>query len=323
MHKVLRRSVLGRSGCAATVGLNLTAILLAQSIGDNSRQAPTVDKPAFEVTSIKPAAFPAKANFSFNGLDRALPGGRFSGAFSLQYLITFAFKFRLAGQASEIAFAQCPAWVKKDFYTIDAQAGRNTTKDQIRLMVQTLLEERFKLTAHFEDRDIAVLAMALDKPDKPGPQLRRHSSGMPCPDDTPAQSLPPAPMARPPTSYGLFPSYCGDPAARGSGGHLTMGARDNSMDDLAAAIQQYGAWGDDIRKAVVNRTGLKGTFDYTVEWSGRGPAPPPPGGTPKYPESEGPGFVRAIREQLGIRLLPSRATVHIPVITHVERPSAN
>ena len=54
------------------------------------------------------------------------------------------------------------------------RAERNATKDQMRLMVQSLLAERFKLAVHFEKQQMPVLAMTLMKPGKTGPKLIAH-----------------------------------------------------------------------------------------------------------------------------------------------------
>lgn len=64
--------------------------------------------------------------------------------------------------------ANLPAWVKSDRFAIEAVAPQHATKDQYRLMMQSLLADRFGLKLHFEQRDVPVLAMVLVKPGKPG-----------------------------------------------------------------------------------------------------------------------------------------------------------
>ena len=68
--------------------------------------------------------------------------------------------------------ARLPEWVTTDRYAIEARAEGNPTKDQMRLMVQSLLAERFLFAAHFESRVFSALALALVKPGKAGPRLR-------------------------------------------------------------------------------------------------------------------------------------------------------
>src|ERR1035441_7466177 len=56
----------------------------------------------------------------------------------------------------------------------------NPSKDQMRLMMQSLLAERFKLAVHFETHDVPVMALVLVEPGKLGFRLRPHSQGPPC-----------------------------------------------------------------------------------------------------------------------------------------------
>lgn len=55
----------------------------------------------------------------------------------------------------------------------------HATRDQYRLMMQTLLAERFGLQLHFEEIELPVLAMVLAKPGKPGPKLIPHDRDNP------------------------------------------------------------------------------------------------------------------------------------------------
>ncbi len=67
-----------------------------------------------------------------------------------------------------------------DNYAIDAKAEGNPTKDQMRLMMQSLLADRFKLRVHFESRQVPVLGLVLVKPGQLGPNLLPHSEGPGC-----------------------------------------------------------------------------------------------------------------------------------------------
>lgn len=57
--------------------------------------------------------------------------------------------------------AQLPKWVRDGDYVIDAKAEGNPTKDQMRVMMQSLLADRFKLKVHFETKEVPVLALTL------------------------------------------------------------------------------------------------------------------------------------------------------------------
>ena len=67
-------------------------------------------------------------------------------------------------------------------------------------------------------------------------------------------------------------------------------------------------------KVVVDRTGLTGNYDVKLEWA-------PDDGS--APNSDVPGFFRAIQEQLGLKLVPAKEPLKVLVLDHVEQPSAN
>ena len=94
--------------------------------------------------------------------------------------ITFAYKLWPTQQQGEALLAQLPKWAREESIVIEAKADGNPTKDQMRLMVQSLLADRFKLTLHFERRQTPVFALALAKPGRLGPKLRPHAEGPPC-----------------------------------------------------------------------------------------------------------------------------------------------
>ena len=131
----------------------------------------------------------------------------------------------------------------------------------MRLMIQTLLEDRFKLAVHYDTRQLPVFALVLAKPGITGPQLQPH------PDDS-SCSTPPAngPAAAPTeTIAGGFPKACGGilgmPAS--APGHLRAGARNVPIGVLAASLAQMG----DLDRAVLDQTGLSGTYDFSFEWA--------------------------------------------------------
>ena len=75
-------------------------------------------------------------------------------------------------------FAHLPKWVITDRYSIDARAAGNPTKDQMRLMVQSLLADRFQLAAHFATQEVPVFALTVVKDGKLGPKLIAHADGV-------------------------------------------------------------------------------------------------------------------------------------------------
>ena len=91
-----------------------------------------------------------------------------------------------------------------------------------------------------------------------------------------------------------------------------FGATNATMADIAEAMQQ-GA----VDRPVVDQTGLTGRFDLRLTWMPDGP--PPATEDPNAP----PDLFTAIQEELGLKLVPTKAPVNVLVVDHVERPSAN
>jgi uncharacterized protein (TIGR03435 family) len=99
------------------------------------------------------------------------------------------------------------------------------------------------------------------------------------------------------------------------------GERDATMPELADAIYRFGVGAGQVDRPVIDKTGLTGTFDFTLEYSAqplRAAAP-----TATATDSQGTPFLDAVREQLGLRLAPSRSSIPTLVIDHVERASQN
>ncbi len=277
---------------------------------------------AFDVASVKPAKpdTPTLPTFFLDLGDAKPRGGRFSYSFPLWGYIAFAYKIDLA-PAQEMLAPQLPKWAN-DNYVIDAKADGNPTKDQWRLMMQSLLADRFKLRVHFESREGPVLALTLVKPGKPGPRLHPHSEGPPCPDSF-EMINPSTPL---PKEGDVWPPQCGTSALFWATPNTTrIGARNTTLALLAQDIYQYGSRFGGVDKPVVDRTGLEGSFDFLLEL----PAgmfsfslkPPDPDEPP--PEPKGPPFLNAVREQLGLKLVRSRGEIRKLMIDHVEKPSEN
>lgn len=87
---------------------------------------------------------------------------------------------------------------------------------------------------------------------------------------------------------------------------------------LAEALPSFANLG----RPVVDQTGLSGRYDFLIEWApDRSDLPPGDAGAPVDPQ--GPGFLEALHEQLGLKLESAKAPVWTLVIDHIERPSEN
>jgi uncharacterized protein (TIGR03435 family) len=290
--------------------LNAPAVR-AQEVDDWQTKAG--GKMAFEVASVKLDPGPFRPpNFPLDPGDAYCPvGGRFAADFPLMTYITFAYKLSPSPDQRQAMLAHLPSWVATDRFGIEAKAEGNPTKDQMRLMMQSLLAERFKLAVHFETKVGAALAMVLVKPGKTGPKLRPHSEGVPC-EDTPATNGPPARDAK------IFPPVCDVYMAMNSGALTRFGSRNTSLAVLAGAIPGLGR----VDHPVVDQTGLTGRFDFSMEFAQEPNQPSPPNaGAPA--DLQGPTFLDALSEQLGLKLEPARAPLRVLVIDKVEKPSEN
>jgi bla regulator protein BlaR1 len=301
--------------CVATpiiIGILIAPAMRAQDATDWQTKAGGTM--AFEVASVKAAkgAY-VPSNLPLTAWDDEIAtNGRFRADDALSTYIQFAYKL-WPNELQSREFSHLPKWVAADRYSIEARAATgNQTKDQMRLMVQSLLADRFQLAAHFEARELPVFEFRLAKAAQPGPKLISHADGPPCdkPGTSPGDGLP------------GFPFDCHSLSAIDRPGTMLVlaGSRDVTMDVLAAALSSLFYSG--LGRPVIDKTGLEGKFDFVLEWARepRGsaasdsPAPAPPAG---------PTLIEALRDQLGIKLEPAKASLPILVIDRVERPSEN
>ncbi len=263
---------------------------------------------AFEVASIRqraPGAQFTPPNFPLSNENAyADTGGRFIANFPLVVYITFAYKLELTREQRQAMVAHLPNWVSNDSFIIQAKAANhNPTKDQMRLMMQSLLADRFQLALHFETRETAVLAMTLVRPGKPGPKLIPHADGPPC-------DGPPDPN--------LFPSQCEVTSLERNSSGSIGGSRNTTLEMIASALPSLGR----LSRPVVDRTGLSGNFDYRLEWTPEPNGASPPG-LNTQPDLQGTTFLQAVRDQLGIKLESTKASIQTIVIDRVEHPLEN
>ena len=118
---------------------------------------PAGDKPAFDVVSIKPSKPGTQPHSS-------MENGRLTAeSLPLVAYITSAWDLILSREELDAMEAHLPKWVSTDTFAINARADGNPTQEQMRLMLQALLADRFGLQVHFETAQTPVLALVLDK----------------------------------------------------------------------------------------------------------------------------------------------------------------
>ena len=298
--------------CVAFVTATLTS---AQSSDPFAWEKAAGGKMAFEVVSVKrnPETMDRHAvhsNVDLDSGDSFSPtGGLFSAAdFPLIAYTGFAFKLPIDQQLS--VQAQMPKWAITNRYDIQGRAAGNPAKDQYRLMMQALLADRFKLIFHVVTKQSPVLAIVPDNPRKLGPQLQRHTDKVPCPTGMPA-------AGNPASIAGVFPLQCGAlvglPATER--GRVHIGGRDVPITILTDLVVGKRLMSSD--KPIVDDTGL-GKVDFAIEF-----APDVPSDTGVGADSDGPTFLDALKDQLGLKLTPETRDVSTFVIDHIEEPTAN
>jgi uncharacterized protein (TIGR03435 family) len=108
-------------------------------------------------------------------------------------------------------------------------------------------------------------------------------------------------------------------------GDLSINAE--SLDMFADVLSRQ----REIGRLVVDKTGLKGNYDFTLKWTpeeGQGQMSGLPGGGPPRdaappPDATGPTIFTALQEQLGLKLESQKGPVDTLAIDHVEKPSEN
>ncbi len=251
------------------------------------------DSSTFEVASVKPGdpdARGVRINF--------LPGGGLRAEnVTLRQMIEFAYdiqNFQLSGG---------PAWLTTATFQILAKAPQSADArdlsqlkdaerrhlgDLVKLRLQALLAERFQLVVRRESKEMPVLGLVVSKN---GHKLKESANG-----DGAKQQM------------------------RANRGELT-GER-ATIEMLAGILARR------VQRPVLDKTGLKGTYDFTLVWTpdeaeGAGKPGGGPGEASSTSDNSGPSIFTALQEQLGLKLESQKGPVEILVIERAEKPSAN
>ena len=251
--------------------------------------------PSFEVATVKPN-HNRGAVFSFN-----LQPARFKADDApLSRLIRFAWDVK-----SDRQVVNMPDWASSEDFDIDAKisdaevdALKKLTPEerfqQYRLMVQSLLADRFQMKVSTSTRELPVYALVVAKN---GPKL---------------SSTPELQISR-------FPQL-----SFTSAGDLKAGS---------VSMAFFAGWlsgkPDTDGRVVVDATSLDGRYDFSLHYdpvgsgaASGGASGNQPAGTPAT-NADKPPLLSAIQEQLGLKLEARKAPVEVLVIDHVEQPSPN
>jgi uncharacterized protein (TIGR03435 family) len=201
---------------------------------------------------------------------------------------------RVAYQVASFQIVDAPGWFTSERYDIAARATGPVAMAQLAPMVRALLADRFGLRLVQRRRESKVLELRADG----GRTHRLKPSSQPC-GLAQAKDGPIAPAV----SRTAPPCFVSDGESLiGRGVTTEMLAQ-----ELTRRLEQF----------VVDRSALAGVFDFDLRWSPDAGAASPPGDAPA---SDFPPLVTAVREQLGLQLLPARAAVDVYVVEAASRP---
>ena len=183
-----------------------------------------------------------------------------------------------------------PDWLDTDLWDVQAKAERPSTTEELHVMLQDLLTERFQLKFHREKKEMPIYALTIDKN---GPKLQKNeakSAGDIWIDVQQPQFL-----------------------------HMKWHATFAPMDFFAWRLAL------NLDRPVVDMTELKGVYDFDLAYTRDLPPNIPEGaslnGQPI--DSSGPNLFEALRQQLGLKLERQKGPVEILVLDHAAKAAEN
>ena len=251
----------------------------------------TPTPPAFEVAEVKvnkSGGFDSSGDFDKGGrvTVRNLP---------LKYLIALGYHVRIQDLQG------APGWTESERLDIVAKAPPSTSEDDLRRMLITLLQERFKLATHTEQKVMEVYALVAGRG---GPKGLKEST---------------PPRSTEQRCHRMSPAVPGDVGTE---------CQHSSMSDLAGYLEN--AVPGYIQAPVVDQTGIQGVYEFQLFWTpaGRLNAGPGRGGDGSENRSaqigSGTSVFDALQSQLGLKLESKKLPMPVVVVDRVERlPAEN
>ncbi len=289
--KCRSRNLLGSAVLAVVVGLLSFGLLHAMQVNLPLLHAKAGQQRSFEVATIKPDIE------THPGFNLRMDPAHFSAQHvSVENLISWAYDTKNNDQ-----IAGGPSWVRTDFFDIEAKAADADVEainkmsqperiEQSRLLVQSLLADRFHLQVSFKTQDVPVYALVIAK----GGQKLKEVQATPMPPGTQLGTQPP-------------PGAHWSRLARSGPNQYTASAWPmNLTADWLSRFDEVG------HRPVVDETGLKGNYDFVLD-----------GVSQTTTDESVTSIFTALQEQLGLKLEPQKTPVEVLVIDHVERSSAN
>jgi uncharacterized protein (TIGR03435 family) len=244
------------------------------------------DQPKFELADVHVSATSQGFAQNFGGV---LRGGRYVNRdATLLNLIEKAYG------VAEDNIAGGPGWLDSDLFDVIAKIPDGTTPATANLMLRGLLEDRFKLVTHDGTRPVPRYVMSVGKN---GSKLKASSgSGKP---------------GCQPKDQGGGRGGPGDPA---SAPNIEVACHDLTAQGIADNLHQMA--GGYLDHDVIDSTKLEGSWDFDIEWTGRGAL--------AAKGADGISIFDAVEKQLGLKLEKQDVPMPSLVIDSVNRrPTEN
>ena len=279
----------------------IASAALSRSIpaADGGRAGSASGPLSFDAISIRPSTAD-----TLQSRLMAQPGGLVIGR-----NVTLKTLIRQAYNVTEQELDGGPGWLDSWRFDFDARAPSDVSVNQLQVMLQTMLSERFDVVAHRESRERPIFALVKARSDgRLGSELRPATVDCaalaaanggrvaPSPTDTP---LPARPTCGTRFSPGLVVS------------------RGMAIDRLAANLSAL------VGRIVIDGTELTGSYDFDLQWTSGRPEPPSGPNEPAVARPDRAALFTAVEEQLGLKLEPRRGVVDVLVIDAAARPSEN
>jgi uncharacterized protein (TIGR03435 family) len=261
-------------GLAALVGFAVYA-----------QEADNKDPLVFDVASVKPSVGTCPPVCGLIRPTVGTGGYHIEGA-PLRLIMTVAYT------VTDRQITGGPAWMNTDRFDIEAKAERSRTTDELHVMLQHLLEERFHMTIRREPRQESVWNMVVAKD---GHKMTAHD-----PDD---KDYPPI----------------GGQAAKTSDGGICPGfvGKNVRMDYLAFFLSRG------MDRMIIDKTGLTGRWDINLQYLPEALRQAAEAGNTPAVSAECVDLAAALPRQLGLRLEAAKGPVDFLVVDHLEKPSGN
>ncbi len=261
----------------------------------------------FEVASVKASPSGARGA-SGGGPGTSDPERLRYGRITLKSLLSIAY-------GVDQDRVQGAPWIGTDAFAIDAKVPPGATKEDVPLMLQTLLRERFHLMVRIETAAFNGYELVIAKG---GSKMKgsTHDSAVSAVD--PSKAGQPVSTAKDSNGFPVLQPGLHYQAAI-SNGDERASFRDTSMAEFAKTLRLDGAptLGGNMFSPpqIIDHTGLAGNFDFTLEFRRK----------PDDLNANGPDLFTALEKQLGLRLQKATAIpLQVVIVDQADRtPTEN